>query len=219
MRAYRPPAEPFLSVVYEDEALLVLDKPSGLLSVPGRDPAHRDSLASRAQARYPGALTVHRLDMDTSGLVVMARNPQAHRKLSAQFQNRQVEKVYCAKVWGELADNSGEIDLPLICDWPNRPRQKVDFELGKPSLTRWEKISACAGFSLVCLRPVTGRSHQLRVHLQAIDHPILGDPFYAHPQARTAAPRLLLHATELAFTHPESGEQLRFSSAPETQFF
>ncbi|MGL6161458.1 pseudouridine synthase [Microbulbifer sp.] len=219
MREYRPPTEPLLSVVYCDEALLVLDKPSGLLSVPGRDPAHRDSLASRAQERYPGALTVHRLDMDTSGLVVMARNPVVHRNLSAGFRSRQVEKTYCAKVWGELEGDAGEIDLPLICDWPNRPRQKVDLEAGKPSLTRWEKISLSGGCSLVRLKPVTGRSHQLRVHLEATGHPILGDPFYAHPQARAAAPRLLLHAAELALTHPESGEWMRFTSAPDERFF
>lgn len=219
MREYRPPTEPFLSVVHIDESLLVLDKPSGLLSVPGRDPAHRDSLASRAQAEYPGALIVHRLDMDTSGLVIMARNPDAHRKLSTLFQNRQVEKSYCAKVWGQPDGDAGEIDLPLICDWPNRPRQKVDFELGKPSLTRWEKVSASGGRSLVALKPVTGRSHQLRVHLQAIGHPILGDPFYAHPQALAAAPRLLLHATELALTHPESGEWVRFSRSPDQHLF
>ncbi|WP_323846454.1 pseudouridine synthase [Microbulbifer magnicolonia] len=219
MREYRPPTEPFLSVVYTDESLLVLDKPSGLLSVPGRDPAHRDSLASRAQQRYPGALIVHRLDMDTSGLVIMARSPEAHRQLSAQFRNRAIEKVYCAKVWGELVDDSGEINLPLICDWPNRPRQKVDFELGKPSVTRWEKISSAGGISLVRLMPVTGRSHQLRVHLQAIGHPILGDPFYAHPQALAAAPRLLLYATELAFAHPETGEWMQFSSPPDQVLF
>lgn len=219
MHSYCPPLEPYLSVVYADEALLVLEKPSGLLSVPGRTAAHSDSLASRAQTRYPGVQTVHRLDMDTSGLVVMARHPEVHRKLSAQFQQRRVKKVYCAKVWGELESDSGEINLPLICDWPNRPRQKVDFARGKPSLTRWEKISASAGTSLVHLHPVTGRSHQLRVHLQAIGHPILGDPFYAHPQARAAAPRLLLHATELAFTHPVSGEWMQFSSEPDRSLF
>ncbi|SEA12902.1 RluA family pseudouridine synthase [Microbulbifer marinus] len=219
MRRYCPPTEPFLSVIYSDEALLVLDKPCGLLSVPGRDPAHRDSLATRAQERFSEALIVHRLDMDTSGLLVMARSPEVHRKLSAQFQSRQVEKAYVAKVWGELTEDCGEIDLPLICDWPNRPRQKVDFEVGKPSLTRWQKISTAAGCSLVRLKPVTGRSHQLRVHMEAIGHPILGDPFYAHRRALVAAPRLLLHATELAFTHPETGERLRFTSTPDPEWF
>ena len=218
MRPYNPPAEPYLTVVYSDEAVLVLDKPSGLLTVPGRDPAHRDSLASRAQERYPGALIVHRLDMDTSGLVVMARNPEVHRNLSSQFQDRRVEKSYFARVWGEPAEDAGEVDLPLICDWPNRPRQKVDFEVGKPSRTLWKKVSTAAGSSLLQLIPITGRSHQLRVHMQAIGHPILGDPFYAHPQALAAALRLLLHAAELAFAHPVTGEWARFSSAPDQLF-
>ncbi|KUJ83452.1 RNA pseudouridine synthase [Microbulbifer flavimaris] len=219
MREYRPPTDPYLTVVHSDQSLLVLDKPSGLLSVPGRDPAHRDSLASRAQERFPGAMTVHRLDMDTSGLVIMARNPIAHRQLSRLFQDRQVEKVYYAKVWGELAEESGEIDLPLICDWPNRPRQKVDFEVGKPSLTRWERVAVGDGYSLVRLKPVTGRSHQLRVHLQAIGHPILGDPFYAHSQALKAAQRLLLHATTLKLQHPLTGLEAHFESKLDLQLF
>nr|WP_255771773.1 pseudouridine synthase [Microbulbifer guangxiensis] len=208
-----------MTVIHSDESLLVLDKPSGLLSVPGRAPEHHDSLAIRAQEQYPGAMTVHRLDMDTSGLVIMARNPIAHRQLSRLFQERQVEKVYYAKVWGELMEPAGEIDLPLICDWPNRPRQKVDFEVGKPSLTHWERISVADGYSLIRLMPVTGRSHQLRVHLQAIGHPILGDPFYAHPQALRAAPRLLLHAAELRLPHPGTGEALQFASAPDKNLF
>lgn len=212
MRPYCPPDDPFLQLVYSDDALLVLDKPSGLLSVPGRDPAHADSLASRAQQQFPGAMTVHRLDMDTSGLVVMARHASAHRQLSIQFQDRKVDKAYVARVWGEPQAHRGSVDLPLICDWPNRPRQKVDHEVGKPSLTHWEKISSSDGSSLLRLMPVTGRSHQLRVHMQAIGHPILGDPFYAHPDALQAAPRLLLHALELAFTHPTTGEIMRFQS-------
>lgn len=219
MREYCPPTRPYLSEIYSDSSLLVLDKPSGLLSVPGRDPAHRDSLASRVQEKYPGAMTVHRLDMDTSGLVIMARNPIAHRILSRLFQERKVEKVYYAKVWGEMEEASGEIDLPLICDWPNRPRQKVDFEVGKPSVTRWERVAVGENCSLVKLMPVTGRSHQLRVHLQALGHPILGDPFYAHPQALSAAPRLLLHATELMLPHPETGEERHFSSTPDDSLF
>ena len=206
-------------MIASDRSLLVLDKPSGLLSVPGRDPAHSDSLASRAQERYTGAMTVHRLDMDTSGLMVMARNPLAHRQLSRLFQDRQVEKVYYARVWGELADESGGIDLPLICDWPNRPRQKVDFEVGKLSLTRWERVAVGDGTSLIKLMPVTGRSHQLRVHLQAIGHPILGDPFYAQAPALRAAPRLLLHAAELRLPHPDTGEELHFVSSPDRGLF
>lgn len=218
MRPYRPPVEPYLDVVYSDAHLLVLDKPSGLLTVPGRDPAHRDCLASRAQTEYPDALIVHRLDMDTSGLVVMARGPEVHRQLSALFQTRQVEKSYLARVWGEPAGDSGEVNLPLICDWPNRPKQKVDFEHGKPSLTRWQKLDSDGAASLLQLTPVTGRSHQLRVHMQALGHPILGDPFYAHGEALAAAPRLLLHAQELGFEHPVLDRPLHFFCNPRAEF-
>ncbi|WP_445362027.1 pseudouridine synthase [Microbulbifer sp. EKSA005] len=212
MRIYNPPKEPFIHVLYKDEGLLILEKPSGLLSVPGRSVDHYDSLATRAQSQYTDSLIVHRLDMDTSGLVVMARNPEVHRKLSHFFQNREVEKKYFARVWGVPGNAIGEVNLPLICDWPNRPRQKVDFAEGKPSLTRWEKVSSSENSSLIRLMPVTGRSHQLRVHMQAIGHPILGDPFYAHPDALKGASRLLLHASELKFSHPVSGEALHFNS-------
>ncbi|WP_160152199.1 pseudouridine synthase [Microbulbifer sp. ALW1] len=218
MRPYQPPLDPWLDTVYCDAQLLVLDKPSGLLTVPGRDPAHKDSLASRAQAEYPDALIVHRLDMDTSGLVVMARGADIHRQLSRLFQDREVEKSYLARVWGEPAADQGEVDLPLICDWPNRPRQKVCFESGKPSLTRWQKLDSDGKTSLLLLTPVTGRSHQLRVHMQSIGHPILGDPFYAHPEALAAAPRLLLHAQELGFEHPVLGKSMHFLCNPGPEF-
>ncbi|WP_066960833.1 bifunctional tRNA pseudouridine(32) synthase/23S rRNA pseudouridine(746) synthase RluA [Microbulbifer sp. Q7] len=214
MRPYHPPTDPYLDVVYADAHLLVLDKPSGLLTVPGRAPEHQDSLASRAQAEYPEARIVHRLDMDTSGLVVMALGAGMHRQLSGLFQNRQVEKNYLARVWGEPERDEGEVDLPLICDWPNRPRQKVCFESGKPSLTRWQKLDSDGNTSLLQLTPVTGRSHQLRVHMQAMGHPILGDPFYAHPQALAAAPRLLLHAQALGFEHPVLGKEMHFLCNP-----
>ncbi|WP_445359191.1 pseudouridine synthase [Microbulbifer sp. ANSA005] len=199
-------------MVYEDSYLLVMDKPSGLLSVPGRDPANRDSLASRVQERYPEALTVHRLDMDTSGLIVMARNAEVHKSLSALFQTRRVDKTYYARVWGVPKSVSGEVDLPLICDWPNRPRQKVDFKEGKPSLTRWKKVSSSGNSSLIQVKPVTGRSHQIRVHMKAIGHPILGDRFYAHSEALLSAPRLLLHASNLDFFHPIIGKLISFKS-------
>lgn len=218
MRPYNPPANPYLDVVFSDAHLLVLDKPSGLLTVPGRDPAHKDSLASRAQAEYPDALIVHRLDMDTSGLVVMARGKEMHRQLSGLFQNRQVEKSYLARVWGEPGEDEGEVNLPLICDWPNRPKQKVCFESGKPSLTRWHKLESDGETSLLKLIPVTGRSHQLRVHMQAIHHPILGDPFYAHEQALAAASRLLLHAQALDFIHPVLGKEMNFLCNPGEDF-
>lgn len=213
---YAPPAGP-LKIVHQDEALIVLDKPSGLLSVPGRGPAHADSLASRVQAEFPDARIVHRLDMATSGLIVLARGAAMERALSIAFQKRQVEKLYVAVVAGQIAEDSGEIDLPLITDWPNRPRQKVDFELGKASLTGFEVLArdAARNTSRVALTPHTGRSHQLRVHLLAIGHPILGDDLYGDAASRTAAPRLLLHATRLALPHPLSGAQLTLESPPD----
>lgn len=199
---------------YVDEHLLVVEKPTLLLTVPGRGPDKQECLLSRVQAEYTDALVVHRLDWETSGLVVLARSKAAHRHLSRQFQEREVEKHYIAEVYGELEDEEGSVELPLICDWPNRPRQMVDFAQGKPSLTHWERLTFGANRSRVLLRPVTGRSHQLRVHMLAIGHPILGDPLYAHPEALAMAPRLLLHATRLAFAHPESGEPLSFDSPP-----
>jgi tRNA pseudouridine32 synthase/23S rRNA pseudouridine746 synthase len=213
---YAPPAGP-LKILYQDDSLIVLDKPSGLLSVPGRGPAHADSLASRVQAEFPDARIVHRLDMATSGLIVMARGAAMERALSIAFQQRQVEKRYVAVVAGQIAEDSGEIDLPLITDWPNRPRQKVDFELGKPSLTGFEVLARDAArcTSRVALTPHTGRSHQLRVHLLAIGHPILGDDLYGDEASRNAAPRLLLHATALALPHPKSGAMLRLESPPD----
>jgi len=207
---YCPPQEPFLDILYQDEFILVLNKPSGLLSVPGRAPGNQDSLALRAQSQFPRALTVHRLDMATSGVMVMALNKDMHRELSRQFQERETHKVYYAWVWGEVIDNLGEVDLPLICDWPNRPLQKVDFEQGKAALTRWQKIRTAQGNTLMKLLPHTGRSHQLRVHMQAMGHPILGDEFYAGPEARAAAKQLQLHAAELGLMHPASGEDLLF---------
>ncbi len=211
---YCPPQEPFLDILYQDESLIMLNKPSGLLSVPGRAPENQDSLALRVQSQLPNALTVHRLDMATSGVMVMALNKDVHRALSRQFQERETHKVYYAWVWGEVADEEGEVDLPLICDWPNRPLQVVDFEQGKSALTRWKKLKVEQGHTLVKLLPHTGRSHQLRVHMQAMGHPILGDEFYAGPEALAAAEQLQLHAAELGFTHPVSGEDLMFSCEP-----
>jgi len=211
---YCPPQEPFLDILYEDEFLVVLNKPSGLLSVPGRAPENQDSLALRVQSQFPAALTVHRLDMATSGVMVMALNKSVHRELSRQFQERETHKVYYAWLWGELAEEQGEVNLPLICDWPNRPLQKVDFEQGKAALTRWQKLRVAGGHTLVKLLPHTGRSHQLRVHMQAIGHPILGDEFYANPDALAAAEQLQLHAAELGFKHPVSHESRVFTCEP-----
>lgn len=201
--------------LYADDALLVLDKPAGLLAVPGRGPDKQDCLAARVQAHYPDALVVHRLDMDTSGLMLMARGPAAQRALSRAFAARTVKKRYLAVVAGRLqppAEAWGCVDLPLVCDWPNRPRQIVDHALGKPSLTRWRVLGhdAAADTTRVELEPVTGRSHQLRVHLAELGHPILGDPLYAPVAVHARSARLLLHAWMLDFAHPLTGAPLAF---------
>ena len=214
--AYCPPPDSGLDIRHIDADLLVVDKPSGLLSVPGRGPGMDDNLASRVQARFPEALIVHRLDMDTSGLLVMARNAEAHRALGRLFELRQVDKAYVAVVAGRVGEKQLSIDLPLIADWPNRPRQRVDFVLGKTALTHLEVLShdAASDTTRVRLTLETGRSHQLRVHLQSIGHPILGDDLYAPPEILAQTPRLLLHAALLAFRHPVSGERLVVGSEP-----
>lgn len=214
--AYFPPPDSGLDIRYVDADLLVVDKPSGLLSVPGRGPGMDDHLASRVQACYPEALTVHRLDMDTSGLLVMARNAEVHRALGRFFELRQVDKEYIAVVAGHVLGSPRRIDLPLIADWPNRPRQMVDFVQGKAALTHLDVLSydASSDTTRVRLTPETGRSHQLRVHLQSIGHPILGDDLYAPPAILAQAPRLMLHAAMLAFRHPVTGEWLIVKSDP-----
>lgn len=209
---YQPPTEPWLSILYEDDDLLILDKPSGLLSVPGKDPALFDSLQSRVLARTPGAGTVHRLDKDTSGVIVMAKSKWIHGRLGIQFEKRIIRKRYIARVSGTVAGESGEIDLPLATDWERKPRQRVDFERGRPSRTLWRVLERGGEDTRLALEPVTGRTHQLRVHLLAIGHPILGDPFYAEGAALAAAPRLLLHAEMLGFIHPGTGEPMDFVS-------
>jgi tRNA pseudouridine32 synthase/23S rRNA pseudouridine746 synthase len=197
-------------IICTDDHLLVADKPAGLLSVPGRGEANQDCLIRRVQVDYPDALIVHRLDMATSGLLVLARGPEAHRALSKAFADRKVAKSYLAVVAGEMTADEGEVDLPLITDWPNRPRQMIDHAIGKPSLTRYRVLSRGQGVTRVELQPVTGRSHQLRVHMMSLGHPILGDYFYAPPEIVAASPRLLLHAERLEIPHPETGETLRF---------
>lgn len=202
-----------LDILYADDHMLVAVKPADLLSVPGRGEANQDCLISRLQMAYADALTVHRLDMATSGLMVFGRGAAAQRALSMAFADRQVAKSYAAIVAGEVQAMSGEVDLPLITDWPNRPRQMVDHTIGKPSLTRYRVLSRGEGTTRVQLEPVTGRSHQLRVHMQALGHPILGDVFYAPPEVVALSPRLLLHAETLELPHPASGERMRFQSA------
>jgi tRNA pseudouridine32 synthase/23S rRNA pseudouridine746 synthase len=208
-----PAQEP--AVVYADDSLLVLDKPSGLLAVPGRGADKQDCLATRMQTRYPDALIVHRLDMATSGLMVMARGAAAQRALSKAFAAREVTKRYIAVVAGRLnapLQDWGVIDLPIIVDWPNRPLRIVDPIHGKPSLTRWRVLGVdeSGASTRVELEPVTGRSHQLRVHLRELGHPILGDALYAPPSVVMLAGRLLLHAWSLRFVHPLTGESLAF---------
>ncbi|WP_068315446.1 bifunctional tRNA pseudouridine(32) synthase/23S rRNA pseudouridine(746) synthase RluA [Polycladidibacter hongkongensis] len=210
---YTPPKEPFLDVLYHDADLLVLNKPSGLLSVPGKAAEHKDCLETRAQQRFPTATTVHRLDMDTSGVMIMALNKAAHRHLGLQFERRYTKKQYLARVWGQVALESGVVDLPLRCDWPNRPKQMVDHELGKPAQTHFTVLSRDAQSSVMLLKPVTGRSHQLRVHMLELGHPILGDRFYAQGEALAAADRLQLHAHVLELRHPIGGADLRFVAA------
>ena len=200
-------------ILHADAALLVADKPAGLPSVPGRPVELHDCLWQRVRAIYADALVVHRLDMATSGLVLFARGIEAQRALGRAFAQREVDKRYEAVVAGTLEDESGEIDLPLAADWPNRPRQQVDREHGKPSLTRWRVIAREAGRTRLALEPLTGRSHQLRVHLAAIGHPLVGDALYAPPEIARGAPRLLLHACALAFAHPEGGQRVQFASA------
>lgn len=209
---YNPPLEPYLSVLHVDEDLLIVDKPSGLLSVPGKALEHSDCIESRVQKTYPNARIVHRLDMDTSGVMVLAINAAAHRHLGLQFERRKMEKTYLAEVWGQVSGDEGEVDLPLICDWPNRPKQMVCFENGKPALTKWQVLDRGDQTTRLRLFPHTGRSHQLRVHMLAIGHPIIGDRFYADGEALAASSRLALHAESLTLHHPVGGERVRFEA-------
>lgn len=214
MDDYQPPADDGLELLYVDDALLVVNKPNGLLSVPGRGAHKQDCLISRLQVEFPDALIVHRLDMETSGLLVLARSKAVHRQLSAMFQRRAVQKSYVAIVDGLIRETAGEIDLPLICDWPNRPRQKVDHQQGKPSRTVFHVLGAGidAHSTRVELVPETGRSHQLRVHMQSLGHAILGDRLYADEQAQARSSRLLLHAESLGFLHPLTGASIAVTS-------
>lgn len=211
---YIPPEDLGLDIVHQDADIIVVSKPAGLLSVQGRNPTPQnqlgDSLDTRVQREYPEARIVHRLDMDTSGLMVMGMHADSHRHLSIQFEKRQVEKTYVAVVWGHPESDSGRVDLPIRCDWENRPRQIVDHDQGKPSQTDWVVAERHEHTSRVVLSPITGRTHQLRVHMAEIGHPIIGDDFYAHQEAFKAADRLCLHARDLAFAHPGDGRMLRF---------
>jgi len=205
---YAPPQAP-LSVVHADHEIVVVDKPAGLLSVPGKGAHLADCVLTRVQDAFPTALLVHRLDRDTSGVMVFALSPHAQRHLGLQFEKRQIKKTYVARIYGRLEPKTGTVDLPLIVDWPNRPRQKVCHDTGKTAVTDWRVQRYAQGETRVRLAPKTGRSHQLRVHCKALGHPILGDPFYAEGAARDH-PRLMLHSEELRLRHPDGGAGMRF---------
>ena len=207
---YNPPQDP-LDILHDDHEVLLVNNPSGLLSVPGKGPDLADCLITRVQAAFPNALLVHRLDRDTSGVIIFALTPHAQRHLGLQFEKRQTKKTYVSRVWGEVAEKTGTIDLPLIVDWPNRPRQMVDHENGKSAVTDWRVIRTSDGETRIRLMPRAGRSHQLRVHMMALGHPILGDPFYATGPALDY-PRLMLHSETLQFRHPDGGRGMRITA-------
>jgi len=205
---YSPPQDP-LDILHHDAEILVVNKPAGLLSVPGRGEHLSDCLISRVQAAFPEALLVHRLDRDTSGVMIFALSAHAQRHLSMQFEKRTTKKAYVARIEGQLEPRSGTVDLPLIVDWPNRPLQKVCHDTGKPAVTDWKVVKYGEGETRVRLTPHTGRSHQLRVHMLSLGHAILGDPLYATGEALDH-PRMMLHSEELRIKHPDSSESLKF---------
>lgn len=207
---YTPPDVP-LSVLFADDQIVVADKPSGLLSVPGKGEDREDCLINRLREVFPDILLVHRLDLDTSGVMIFGRTKAAQGFLSQQFEKRLTKKIYLARVWGAVAEDSGRVDLPLVVDWPNRPRQHVNFETGKPSVTDWRVLKRGGGETRMKLTPLTGRSHQLRVHMLSLGHPILGDPLYA-TGAAAEFPRLMLHADSLKIRHPVTQAAMSFSA-------
>ena len=209
---YSPPPPGPLPILHADEHILVLDKPSGLLTVPGNRPDRKDCLESRAQHAFPQARIVHRLDMDTSGVIVLALTASAHRHIGLQFEKRQTEKSYLALASGQIAQDSGRIDQPMITDWPNRPKQHINHEIGRQAITDWTVLERAPDHTRVRLHPLTGRSHQLRLHLQWLGHPILGDNLYAPDPIVAARERLCLHAERLAFRHPDGGAPVSFES-------
>lgn len=216
---YNPPTEPWLDVVYQDNHILVLNKPSGLLSVPGNRPEYLDSAMTRVQQKYGFTEPAHRLDMATSGILLFALSKAAEKELKRQFREREPKKHYIALVYGKLGECVGEcgmMNFPLICDWENRPRQKICYERGKKAITHYEVLAHYPNNTTrVKLTPITGRSHQLRLHCLALGHPIIGDKFYANPLAKSLAPRLSLHAESLTITHPITKEVITFQAKPE----
>ncbi|WGW04003.1 RluA family pseudouridine synthase [Tropicibacter oceani] len=210
--AYSPP-QGEITVLHEDSDLLIVDKPEGLLSVPGKGEGLEDCLLTRLERAFPTVRLVHRLDRDTSGVMVFALTAHAQKHLGQQFETRKVKKTYVARLAGVLEPQEGEIDLPLIVDWPNRPRQMVCHDTGKPALTGWKVLKSSDTETRVRLFPHTGRSHQLRVHMLALGHPILGDELYA-PDTANDYPRMMLHAEELRVNHPENGRGMKFRAKP-----
>jgi tRNA pseudouridine32 synthase/23S rRNA pseudouridine746 synthase len=207
---YQPPLTPYLEIIHQDDDIVVVNKPSGLLSVSGKAPEHWDCLEYRIKLVLPTARIVHRLDMATSGVMVLALHADAQRQLNRQFQLRQTHKEYIARVNGRVVANQGTICLPLICDWPNRPKQMVCYQRGKASVTHYKVLERADDATRLRLTPVTGRSHQLRVHMKMIGHAILGDKFYADADVFAAAERLQLHAQTLSLQHPSTGETIIF---------
>jgi tRNA pseudouridine32 synthase/23S rRNA pseudouridine746 synthase len=211
--SYNPPTDPPISIIHRDDDILVLDKPSGLLTVAGNHPHLSDCLEIRAQHEYPAARIIHRLDKDTSGVILLGMTAKSHADLSLQFEKRQTKKTYVARVWGRMAEKKGRVDQPIAVDWPNRPMQCIDPVHGREAITEWEVLGHEGDFTRVQLKPLTGRSHQLRIHLNHLGHPIVGDNLYAHERALAAGMRLELHAQVLEFTHPGTKETTSFEAA------
>lgn len=207
---YDPPTDPWLDVLHEDETIIVLNKPSGLLSVAGKRPGLEDCLMARAEDKWPGAKLIHRLDKDTSGVVIIGRHHRAQRHISRQFESRRTTKHYVARVDGLVTENQGTIDLPLATDPANRPMQRVDHAEGRPAITHWQVLERERNVTRLLLRPETGRSHQLRVHMRELGHTILGDNFYADDRVLAMADRLQLHALGLTVRHPDGGTPMTF---------
>lgn len=208
---YEPPKTP-LDILYIDEDVLVVNKPSGLLTVPGKELKHHDSLELRVKIEYPNSFLVHRLDMDTSGVIIFALSKSTQRSLNLQFEKRIVKKLYEARVFGNITEDNGFIDLPLIVDWPNRPLQKIDAKEGKSALTHWQVLDREGDVTRVALMPETGRTHQLRVHMMFLGHTILGDRFYGNVAEINLANELQLHAKDLMIIHPKNGKKITFKA-------
>lgn len=211
---YTPPMTPYLDILYEDTEIVVVNKPSGILSVPGKATEHYDSIVSRVKENNPEAGAVHRLDMSTSGIMVVAKNKLATGRLGKQFQERKTDKVYFAWLGGKMEKEEGVVNLPLCVDWENRPLQHVDYENGREAITHYICLWSNEEKSFVRLHPYTGRSHQLRVHMKELNHPILGDHLYAPEKYRSMAPHLYLHAGYLSFFHPITNQKMEFKAEP-----